>query len=184
MKAEKFIKEQLWQLLIVVAFVALFAWIFDKPIEAVMFCVAHLVIRAKFDKQYHSGLTSVCLFITLTIAFLGIATCLSLSVSLLSAIPIATFVCWVGYLAQAKTDCYIQLANIKKQNVIAKIDIYTLNDISFYDYCKKCGLSEEDSRIAYFVVIERLKGKEFYQAIGYSEAQSKRKRKYILEKLK
>ena len=34
--------------------------------------------------------------------------------------------------------------------------------------------------IAYYVVIERLKGKELYEAIGYSEAQTKRKRTKIL----
>ena len=71
LKTEKFIKEQLWQLLLVVAFVALCAWILEKPIEAICFCTAHIVIRANFDKQYHSSVTRICLFITSLVVFCG-----------------------------------------------------------------------------------------------------------------
>ena len=48
-------------------------------------------------------------------------------------------------------------------------------------HCRNCGLDDADCKIAYYVVIERLKGKELYDAIGYSEAQSKRKRTKILK---
>ena len=53
-----------------------------------------------------------------------------------------------------------------------------------YEHCRSKGLSDVDCKIAYFIVYERLKGKELYSAINYSEIQSKRKRKYILEKIK
>lgn len=103
-KVKNFLTKQLWQHLIVVAFVAFTAWIFCKPWEAIMFCVSHLVIRRLFDKQYHCGTIALCLFTTLTIAFLGIATCMPVTLSLLSSIPVCCFVAWVGYIAQDRID--------------------------------------------------------------------------------
>ena len=74
LRVEKFFKEQLWQFLIVTAFISLYAWLFDKWIVSIMFCISHIVIRLHFEKQYHCGTTFICLFTTLTIAFFGIST--------------------------------------------------------------------------------------------------------------
>ena len=52
LRFEKFLKEELWQYTLVIAFVFTCAWLFDRCVEAVMFCVAHIVIRKYFDKQY------------------------------------------------------------------------------------------------------------------------------------
>ena len=59
-----------------------------------------------------------------------------------------------------------------------------MNEDELYEHCRNCGLSDEDCKIAYFIVIERLKGKELYEAINYSERQTKRKRKKILDTIK
>lgn len=103
-KLKNFIKKQLGQYLLVIAFVSFCAWLFDKPFEAIMFCVAHIVVRRVFDKQYHCGTTSMCTSLTLTIAFFGIATILPVAISLLSTIPIACFISWIGYIAQDRID--------------------------------------------------------------------------------
>ena len=63
-------------------------------------------------------------------------------------------------------------------------DIYAMSEKDFYDHCRSRGLSEEDCRIAHFIVIVRLKGRELYDAIGYSERQAKRKRLQILNIIK
>ena len=63
-------------------------------------------------------------------------------------------------------------------------NIYAMSEDELYDHCRAQGLSDADCKIAYFVVYERLKGRELYEAIGYSERQTKRKRKQILEKIK
>lgn len=73
LRFEKFLKEELWQHILVIAFVFICAWLFDKYVEAFMFCVAHIVIRKYFDKQYHSGSIAVCMFITLSVIFFGTA---------------------------------------------------------------------------------------------------------------
>ena len=100
LKLEKFFKYELWQHIIVIAFVFLCGWLFDKIIQAVMFSVAHIVIRKYFDKQYHCGTTATCMFTTLSIAFFGIMYTLPLALSLLSTIPICFLICWIGYVVQ------------------------------------------------------------------------------------
>lgn len=72
-------------------------------------------------------------------------------------------------------------------DLVAKLsfkDIYSMNDTELYEHCRSRGLSEEECRIAHFVVIDRLKGRELYNAIQYSERQAKRLRAAILNKIK
>ena len=107
LKVERFFTEQIWQHLIVVAFIFTCAWLFDKYAEAVMFCLAHFFVRKPFEKQYHCGTTAICLMTTLTIAFFGIATVLPVSVSLLSTVPICFGISWVGYIAQDRLDLLV-----------------------------------------------------------------------------
>lgn len=71
--------------------------------------------------------------------------------------------------------------------LLAKINhksIYSMNEQELYEHCRSRGLSDVDCKIAYFIIIERLKGYELYDAINYSERQAKRKRKQILETIK
>lgn len=63
-------------------------------------------------------------------------------------------------------------------------DIFTMTEDELYNHCRNCGLDEQDCKIAYLIVIERLKGKELYKTIGYSERHTIRKRKEILDKIK
>lgn len=72
-------------------------------------------------------------------------------------------------------------------DLVAKLsykDIYSMNENELYDHCRSKGLSEEECRIAKFVVLDRLKGKELYSAMSYSERQAKRLRTAILNKIK
>ena len=184
-----FIIDSLWEYLLVFASIALCAWIFDKWIEAIMFCVAHTCIRRVFDKQFHFNSTAYCLSLTLAIIWFAIPITLPLATSLLSSIPISFLICFFGYLAQDRVDLLLQVKKLNKdiERLIEKIshkDIYAMNETELYNHCRNCGLDDVECKIAYYVVIERLKGKELYEAIGYSEAQAKRKRKKILETIK
>lgn len=81
----------------------------------------------------------------------------------------------------------IKTLNEYTNDLVAKLqnkDIYSMNEIELYEHCRSRGLSEEECRIARFVVIDRLKGRELYSAIQYSERQSKRLRTAILNKIK
>ena len=63
-------------------------------------------------------------------------------------------------------------------------DIYSMSEEELYNHCRSRGLGEEECRIARLVIIDRLKGKELYTAMSYSERQSKRLRTAILNKIK
>lgn len=144
LKTEKFIKEQLWQLLLVVAFVALCAWILEKPIEAICFCTAHIVIRANFDKQYHSSVTRICLFITSLVVFFGILLCLPIGTSLLSAIPIAFAVAFVGYLIAYKIESEKDKAAARK----IPFNTDTCTEAELIDRCRALRFSDTNTELA------------------------------------
>lgn len=151
---EKLFTEQLWQLLIVVAFVAFCAWVFDKWVEAIMFCVAHTIIRRHFEKQYHCSTTGLCLITTLTIAFFGISSILPITLSLLSTIPVCCFISLVGYIAQDRLDALALNQSLKelycneKENLLVK--------------CRKESLSERDTTLAIMYFYEKKTPKEIW----------------------
>ena len=71
--------------------------------------------------------------------------------------------------------------------LVAKLnfkDVYSMNEQELLEHCRKKGLSDEECRIARLVIIDRLKGKDLYNAMSYSERQSKRLRTAILNKIK
>ena len=113
--------------------------------------------------------------------------------SLIGSIGTALTCSLILYLVaiHAKEKRFISEKNMELQqqinDLIAKIkhkDILAMNEDELYEHCRNCGLSEEDCKIAYLIVIERLKGRQLYKTIRYSESQTKRKRKQILNKIK
>ena len=189
LELERFFTKQLWVHLLVILSLSLCAWIFDRWLEALLMFVSHIVIRRAFDKQFHLNKTAFCILLTLAIMWFAIPITLPLASSLLSSIPISFLICFFGYLAQDRVDLRNEVKRLDSYAThlvmgIAHKDIYAMNEEELYEHCRSCGLGEEDCRIAYFVVIERLQGKELYNAIGYSERQTKRKRKKILDTIK
>ena len=165
LKIEKFFVEQLWQILIVFAFIFSCAWLFDKYIEAILFCVSHLVIRAIFEKQYHCGTTALCMMLSLTIAFFGIMYTFPLELSLLSAVPMCWFISWVGYMAQDRIDFKAistaleqQLDNaLKTIEKLSNINIYQMTEDDLRQFGASKGLSEIQIDVLTMRVIEHLK---------------------------
>ena len=106
--------------------------------------------------------------------------------SLLSSILIAFLICFFGFVAQDRIDAVKEIKELNKHidELLTQInhkDIYAMTEIELYEHCRSCGLDDVDCKIARLIVIERLKGQELYEAIGYSERQTKRKRKKILK---
>lgn len=175
LKLEKFFIEGIWQYLIVIAFLSFCAWLFNKPIEAVLFCVAHIVIRRYFDKQYHCGKTAICMFVTLSIGFFGILSCLPLSVSLLSTIPVCFLICIVGYFMQDRVDNMILIDKIRKENkrLLESLDnknhpdIYKMSEDELRQYGASKHLSELQQDILVFRTIEHLRISEICDYRNY-----------------
>lgn len=125
------------------------------------------------NKWYYCMLLSYSLFIVLSLLYVGIG----VSIPFMDNQPMIIVLVCVGI---AYLNHY---AGIWQRKLTHK-DIYAMTEEELYQHCRNCGLSEDDCKIAYFIVIERLKGKEFYEAINYSERQAKRKRKNILKIIK
>jgi hypothetical protein len=174
LKLEKFFKDELWQLLIVVAFIFMISWLFDKPYEGIMFSIAHVVLRPIYKKQYHCEFTYYCLFTTFSIVTFGIYNCLPTTISLLSSLPIASLICWVGYVVQDRID----LINKLKPN------LKTITLEEFENICKLNNLTIDEVKIAKYIIRDELKGDNLHRTIGYSKRQTIRIRKKIYTKLK
>ena len=148
--------------------------------ECLLFYVSFWFIRVNFDNTYHSDEWSKCKKYTRTMLILGVFALwlLPIEYSLFNSICVALICCIVLYLVANEVD--------EKKSLKLKYshkNIYAMNKEELYEHCRNCGLDDVECKIAYYVVIERLKGKELYETIGYSEAQTKRKRKKILKLL-
>ena len=191
-KIRDFIVDELLVYLTVFTTIAIVSYIFDKWIEGAMFCISHTVIRMLFKKQFHFRKTAYCLSLTLVIIWFAIPATFSIELSLLSSIPIAFAISMIGFIVQDRIDLQTEVKHLeshcvelmKKLSATATKDIYAMTEDELYEHCRSCGLDEEDCKIAYFIVIERLKGKELYQALPYSEATIKRQRLKIMSKIK
>lgn len=191
LRFEKFLKEELWQHILVIAFVFICAWLFDKYVEAFMFCVAHIVIRKYFDKQCHSGSIAVCMFITLSVVFFGIAYALPTAISLLSTIPVCFAISWIGYITQDRIDnlrnnkiLQNELDNaLTKISYYEKLNIYKMSETELRQYGASRGLSELQQDIIVMRVIEHLKISEICRYRNYGRSTIKYHIAQIKQKL-
>lgn len=184
------------QLALVFASVFLVAFILDKYIEAFVFLVSFFTLRYKFNTTFHYENVVYCILTTILMFTMSVILSPLITVSLFGCVLFAFFDTWLLWFIQDRFEFKLQAKLLKEYSkqleqqvaeLLTKInhkDIYAMNEQELYEHCRNCGLDDNDCKIAYFVVIERLKGKELYDAIGYSERQSKRKRTKILETIK
>lgn len=184
LKLEKFFVEQLWQLLIVVAFVFACAWLFNKYAEAVMFCISHIVIRQNFEKQYHCKTTGLCLITTLTIAFFGIASIMPIAVSLLSTIPICWFISWIGYIAQDRLDLILEHKRLKTElEKETKFNTDNCTKEELIERCKELKFSEDKIHLAIAFFIDKTKQSEIADKLCIEEKSVQTSKRRLKQKL-
>ena len=178
-KFKEFVTERLWQYIFIIAFLLFIGFLLDKIIEAILFAVSHTLIRPTLDKQFHCVQTArqkinyLCLSVTCVIIIFGVYVVLPISVSLVSAVPLAILVSYIGYVMQDRLD----LKNKLKPN------IYMLSEEEFKEHCLRCGLTSDEHQIAVEIIRHNLKGETLYNKIGYSKRQTIRIRQKIFAKL-
>lgn len=137
------------------------ALIFEKWGEAVIFLVAHTLIRPQFARQYHHILPEICRTISGLVVFFGITLILPFELSVLSAIPINYLIGWVGK-TKAESDYYEN--KYEKLKVKCEKLQEQLEDPKF-DLLKKCEiakLSDRDTKIALMYYCERKTPKDIW----------------------
>lgn len=171
LKIEKFFTEQLWQLLVVIAFLFICAYLLNKPIESLLFCIAHHLIRYAFKKQFHCGSTALCLSFTFAIGWIGITTSLPMEISLLSSLPLCFIIAFLGFLAQDRIDILIlnkgletEIVNLKTAN---NIELYKMNEVELRQFGASKGLSDLQQDILVHKIIENLKISEICNYRNY-----------------
>lgn len=100
LKIKVFLKYQLWKYLLVSISICSCCILCNRVLEGISFCVAHIVLRYKYDMQYHSP--KHCLLLTNLIIWVCIPILFSVTKVLLYSIPIASLICWFGNEAQTK----------------------------------------------------------------------------------
>ena len=162
--------------------------------ECLVFYVPFWFIRICFSDTYHSDSWKKCKMWTRTMLCSGVIVIwlFPIEYSLLGSIGVAVLCSAILYLVAIESHEKRRVIAKNKElqreidSLVEKInhkDIWAMNEDELYEHCRNCGLSEEDCKIAYLIVIERLKGRELYETIRYSESQTKRKRKQIINKL-
>lgn len=183
LKIEKFIKEQLWQHVLVLSIIALFAWLFDKEIEAVCFCLAHFVLRPKMEKQYHKDTTRGCLMLTAAIIFLGILFSIPIGSTLLVSVPLAFFVSWIGYIVQDRIDLQIENKQLQK-NAHKQFNPETATEEELIARCRRCGFSEDNTMLAVEFFIKKTPHKiladRYSWQIGTAAIKKQRMKKLLI----
>lgn len=114
------------------------AILFNKYIEAVIFNLLHTAVRPQFKWAYHNIKPEICRTISGNVCFFGISFVLPLSISLLSAILIVYFICYIGSI-KAQADYY--------QNKCEKLQVPNQKAI-FDEKCRSAKLSKRDTIIA------------------------------------
>lgn len=138
-----------------------------------MFCISHTVIRRAFEKQFHLNTTALCMSFTLAVIWFAIPYTFSITVSLLSSIPIAFLICLLGFILQD----YIDVKTYKQKT------IFDLPKDKLIEYMENSLLSLEEKDAIQYYVIDKMKGERFYNAMGYSKRQSLRIYKSAIEKI-
>jgi hypothetical protein len=105
-------------------------------------------------------------------------------ISLLQGIGVAFLVTFLSWYVQAFVDISVENELMKSRLALLESkSLLEMTDAEFVKHCQHHNLDDEEIKIAELFIRQGLKGQDFYDAIGYSIAQSKRKRKKILEKL-
>ena len=198
MTAKKKIKLELFFLrllgyLIFIALLLTFAILRHRVIEFAIIIIGYTFLRWCFPTTWHHKSVIMCIVYSIIFFMVLVELSLPIYISICSSVLIALCFTNLLYIFQSKLDTIEELKLEKVEledsihNLMCKIytkDIYAMDEKELYEHCRSKGLSEEQCRVAYFIVNQRLKGKELYSAIGYSEAHSKRLRKAILDKIK
>ena len=139
--------------------------------DCLVYYISFWFIRINFDYTYHSDSWATCKFWTRTMLNTGVFVLWMLPIryTVFNGLFVAWICCLILYLIEIKTN---------------HKDIYAMTEQELYEHCRNCGLDDADCKIAKLIVIDRLKGDNLYYSIGYSESQSKRKRKKILNLIK
>lgn len=150
--------------ILVMGSVAIFSFIFDKWIEAILFLISFFSLRYKFPTTFHAKSLVYCMVLTNLMFALSVTFCPYAETYIFGALVFAfadTFIlCYIQDKEELRQDkkCAEALA-VQLQQKLSK---HENPEIVFMDKCRKAKLSKRDTEIAVKYFIEHQKPKEIW----------------------
>ena len=127
---------------LVICGIAVFAWLFNRMAGAVFFCVAYSVLWYQFEKHSHcSGKMGFwlnidwsCALLSIAVGLLGSFLTLPLGCSIISAIPVAILILWVGSEFAIKKDALVAL---KARGDTKRFSVETCTEQELIERCRR-----------------------------------------------
>jgi predicted DNA-binding protein (UPF0251 family) len=144
-----------------------------KTFETAFLFVAFIVLRYCFPKTFHSKSVYRCVFYSILIFAIAIPHTLPLCISLFSSVIVGFLMTYVLYLIED----YVELKTKSE---------LTLNDIpkdKLLDIVENSTMTNEEKSAIKLHFIEHIKGKDFYNTMGYSKIQAIRIYKSAINKI-
>lgn len=144
-----------------------------KILETICLFISFVALRYCFPKTFHSSNVYHCVFWSIVIFVVGIPNTFDLGASLFSSVMIGCVMTFVLYIVQD----YVELKTKAERTVhtLAKDELIRFMDNSL--------LSAEEKSAIQFHLIDKLKGENFYNAMGYSKSQCLRIYKSAINKI-
>ena len=149
---------------LVMGSVAIFALIFDKWIEAVLFLVAFFTLRYKHPTTFHAKSIVTCMVITNLMFVISVVVCPYAETYIFGALVFAyldTFILWyvqTKEILKAQKEYAEQVAS----ELRAKLAEFENPNQEIIDKCRKAKLSKRDTEIAIKYFVEKNTPKEIW----------------------
>lgn len=117
------------------------AMLYGKYVEAVIFLVAELALRYKFDKTYHCKTSGMCFCFTSCVIWLCVPVVLPVEISYLFGIFIGLSISLISYWIQCSLDNLALLKDKDRQIELMAWRLKKYSDVNIYK------MSEEELRV-------------------------------------
>lgn len=177
-------KNLILSIIVVIVASTIPALIWGKWLEAIIFLVAHTLIRPQFKRQFHHIIPAICRQITGIVFFFGISFVIPIEYSFLSAVPINYLVGWVGETRATKDYYerkYLELA--KQLNKPQEFNVLSCTEDELVARCKELGFSEENIELAIHFFIKKTKQSKIADMLFVDEKSVQQHKRRMKQKL-
>lgn len=170
------------------------AYFNHKIIETLLLFISYVSFRYMYPKTFHHSSFYWCIFWSITIFWVAIPISIPRNISILFSIILGSYIGFSLFKVKDYIDNKNDVLLIKKELDILKAEnanltkintksIETMTRIEFENYAINKGINISYRHTAWLIYHELLKGKDLYEASGYSESQIKRIRKVLIKNL-
>jgi hypothetical protein len=157
--------------ILVMGSVAIFSFIFNKWIEALLFLIAFFSLRYKFPTTFHAKSLVCCMVLTNFMFALSVILCPNATTYIFGALVFAFLDTYLLFYIQEKEELrqYRKYSEIQLAELRDRISNFENPRAELIEKCRKARLSKRDTEIAIKYYLEHLKPKEIWNWICESD---------------